>query len=106
MSKKHVAVFESTFQKTHEWLNAILLERGWEDMQKAYVALRGVLHALRDRLPLEVTVKLGAQFPMLIRGLYYEGWKPSLTPIKIHRVEDFLEFVREHLASPYFGPTD
>ena len=36
---------------------------------KAYLALRTVLHALR----VEEAVDLGAQLPMLIRGLYYEG---------------------------------
>jgi uncharacterized protein (DUF2267 family) len=34
-----------------------------------------MLHALRDRLPPEIAVHLSAQLPMLVRGIYYEGWK-------------------------------
>jgi len=50
-----------------------------ETRQEAYNALRAVLHTLRDRLPPEVAIKLGAQLPMLLRGIYYEGWHAAGT---------------------------
>ena len=46
-----------------------------DDRHLAYVALRATLHALRDRLGPENAVHLAAQLPMLLRGLYYEGWR-------------------------------
>ena len=68
-------VFDTTIQKTQVWLNDLMSELDWEDKpHKAYMALRTVLHALRDRLMVVVAVQLGAQLPMLIRGFYYEGW--------------------------------
>jgi uncharacterized protein (DUF2267 family) len=35
------------------------------------------LHALRDVLPQDEAVYVGAQLPVLLRGLYYDGWHPS-----------------------------
>ncbi|MGZ4816731.1 MAG: DUF2267 domain-containing protein [Terriglobales bacterium] len=34
-----------------------------------------------------------AQLPMLVRGFYYEGWKPESVPRKLHR-EQFLDEVQ------------
>jgi uncharacterized protein (DUF2267 family) len=87
-------VFDSTIHKTHQWLNDIATELAWGDRHTAYIALRAALHALRDRLTVEEAVHLGAQLPMLIRGLYYEGWKPSRKPIKWHKPE-FLACIRD-----------
>ena len=70
-------VFDTTVQKTNVWLKDIMQELGWEDRHKAYMGLRTTLHALRDRLTPEEAAQFGAQLPMLIRGLYYEGWTPT-----------------------------
>ncbi|MFI8891646.1 DUF2267 domain-containing protein [Streptomyces paradoxus] len=35
-----------------------------------------MLHPLRDRLPVETAVQFGAQLPTLVRGVYYDGWRP------------------------------
>ena len=51
-----------------------------------------VLHALRDRLPINEAVQLGAQFPIVIRGVYYEGWNPAKVPIKMKK-QDFIDRV-------------
>jgi uncharacterized protein (DUF2267 family) len=70
-------IFDSTIQKTNLWLKDMLEELGWEDRHKAYQGLRFPLHALRDCLTVEEAVQLAAQLPLLIRGVYYEGWKPT-----------------------------
>ena len=84
-------VFDGTLQKTHAWLNDIMSELDWHDRpNKAYLALRTVLHTLRDRLTIEEAVQLGAQLPMLVRGFYYEGWTLKGKPGKERHKEDFL----------------
>jgi len=90
MSTTGIRAFDSTLQTTNVWLNDILDRLGWQDKQRAYHALRAVLHALRDRLPVDQAAALGAQLPMLVRGFYYEGWHPAGTPVKERHREAFL----------------
>ena len=88
-------VFDTTIQKTRVWLNDLMDELNWRgNPQKAYLALRSVLHALRDRLTVEEAVDLGAQLPMLIRGFYYEGWQLTGKPVKERHKEEFVDHIR------------
>ena len=88
-----VAVLDSTIQKTHEWLKDITGRLGFPNEKAAFAGLRAVLHALRDRLPRENAAELGAQLPMLIRGMYYEGWAPSKEPSRVRHQQEFLDLV-------------
>src|SRR5690606_20300263 len=88
-------VFDRTVHATNVWLKEVMEELQWDNRHRAYEALRGTLHTLRDQLTVEEATDLGAQLPMLIRGLYYEGWNPSKTPTKERRKEEFLHHVRE-----------
>jgi uncharacterized protein (DUF2267 family) len=90
MSMTGISAFDSTLQTTNIWLNELMEKMGWTDRQRAYHALRVVLHALRDRLSVEQVAALGAQLPMLVRGFYYEGWHPSNKPVKERKKEEFL----------------
>ena len=98
MSMTGLATFDTTLQKTNSWLRDIMQELHSEDRQLAYSALRATLHALRDRLTVEEAVQLGAQLPMLLRGMYYEGWTPAGKPLKEDK-EAFLAHIQEHFGS-------
>ena len=97
MSVATIAAIESTIHTTNAWIKELTENLGWEDRQRAYHALGVVLHALRDRLTVNEAADLGAQLPMLIRGLYYEGWNPSATPLRERKKEDFLR----HIAAAF-----
>lgn len=66
-------------------------EMGTEDEDRAYSVMRAYLHALRDRLTVDEAAQLAAQLPQLIRGIYYEGWDPSATPVKYHKFPEFID---------------
>jgi uncharacterized protein (DUF2267 family) len=82
--------FESTLHNSNRWLGELMDELGWQDQHRAYQALRVVLHALRDRLPVAEVADLGAQLPMLIRGMYYDGWRPTAQSPRVRKKEEFL----------------
>src|SRR5271166_430754 len=80
MSDTQVAALDHTVQQTNVWLKRLGEELHIDDRHVAYSALRAVLHVLRDRLTAEQAVHLGAQLPLLVRGLYYEGWRLTDRP--------------------------
>ena len=90
MSATGLDVFDTTLQKTNSWLNDLMQVLRWSDKHKVYLAFKATLHALRDRLTVEEVAHLGAQFPMLVRGFYYEGWDPTGKPLKQRYKEQFL----------------
>jgi uncharacterized protein (DUF2267 family) len=85
MSQTGLPAFDATLHATNAWLKDVMEELGCEDRAEAYHALREVLHALRDRLPVGETAALAAQLPLLLRGVYYEGWHPAGKPVKHHK---------------------
>jgi uncharacterized protein (DUF2267 family) len=101
MTQTGYASFDTTVHKTNRILRQIEESCGWpkERRNQSYNAMRAVLHALRDRLTVDETAHFAAQLPMLVRGVYYDGWDPSRVPKKMHR-EDFLEQIRTEMP-PY-----
>lgn len=85
------SIIERSVEKAHVWLDEVAEQMGTDDRRRAYRALRAYLHALRDRLTVDEAAQLGAQLPDLIRGIYYEGWNPSATPVRYRGFTDFLE---------------
>lgn len=80
-------------QQIQEWLKELRDNAGLADEAEALSVLRNVLHQLRDRLTPDEAIELGAQLPVIVRGLYYEGWRPSRTPQKVRTKQAFLDEV-------------
>ena len=90
------STLERAAQDTQGWLHEIGREMNHPSPKVAYHALRGVLAALRDRLPIDEAHHLAAQLPVLVRGLYFEGYRPTGKPDKLDR-EAFLARVAAEL---------
>jgi uncharacterized protein (DUF2267 family) len=99
-----IKAFDHSLQLTNLWLKDLMARRGTDDRHLAYLALRATLHALRDRLPVNEAAHLGAQLPMLIRGLYYQGWHPADKPLREHAEEAFLAHVKAESHALGFEP--
>ncbi len=84
-------------QEGNIWLNSVAEHLHLEDRRHAYQALLAALHALRDRLTPEQAVHLSAQFPVLIRGLFFGGWKLAGKPLRDRSIEDFCSHIEKEL---------
>ena len=97
MSQTSLDVFDKTIQTTNIWLNEISSVIG-PDRHLAWKVLSTVLHKLRDRLPVELSAHLGSQMPLLIRGAYYDQYKPAAQPGLCRTQEEFTAEVAEWLS--------
>ena len=99
MSMTGLEAFDTTVHKTNTWLHDLMELLGWQEKQKAYLAMRATLHALRDRLTVDEVAQLAAQLPMLMRGFYYEGWDPSDKPLRERHKAQFLARMEQQFRS-------
>jgi uncharacterized protein (DUF2267 family) len=82
-------------EKARQWIAETAVELGSEDRRAAYRVLKGVLHALRDRITVNEAAQLAAQLPELLRGAFYENWVPARTPERHRDPNEFLRCVAE-----------
>jgi uncharacterized protein (DUF2267 family) len=99
MSATGLDTFDTSIHATNHWLKIVMQELATDNRHVALAALRASLHALRDRIGLENAVHFGAQLPILLRGLYYENWRPAETPTRERHIEDFLDHVASMLPA-------
>lgn len=97
MSSASIANFNHASHQAQQWVNELAEDLNWNE-RRAYHLLRCVLHALRDWLSQEEMLDLSAQLPVLIRCIYFEGWKPLDTPVWNRRKEDFMDRIRTTFA--------
>ena len=97
MSTTSLDVFDKTLQTTNIWLEEIIARIG-PDRHVAWKVLSTVLHKLRDHLPIELAVHLGAQLPLLIRGVYYDQFEPAKLPVESHTADEFIHEVQTWLS--------
>lgn len=96
MSAGGLDVFDRTVQITNIWLDEIMKDLG-PDRQTAWHLLGVVLRALRDRLPVQLGAHLGAELPILVRGAYYDQYRPSELPDKSRSLDEFLQGIADGL---------
>ena len=108
MSAKGLKVIDHTVQLTHEWINELTERLDWSSQRDALRLLRVTLHQIRDHLLVDEVAQLAAQLPLLIRGMFFEGWVPKNTPIKQRHIQDFISDIEQYVGSvaDYRGSED
>lgn len=97
--------FPHAAQQAQQWVNELADDLDW-DQRRASRLLRSVLHAVRDWLSPEEMADLSAQLPLLIRGIYFEGWKPTDVPVFERKKEDFVSRIEAEFADDRLYDTD
>ena len=103
MTTTHIDGLDRSIHKTNVWLDEVAagMGGGQEYKERAYVALRSVLHAVRDHLTPEEASHLAAHLPLLLAGVYWDGYNPAHKPDRDRSGEAFMGRI-----SQSFGITD
>lgn len=96
-AQSQVSVINRNVEMANIWLNEISKEMEQIDKDEAWACLNAVLRTVRDRVPVDEVADFAAQLPTLIRGAYYEGWRPSDAPHKWRHKEEYLAAIEEKL---------
>jgi uncharacterized protein (DUF2267 family) len=86
-----MSVFDHATEKANVWIKDMMRELQTDDPRIAYHALAAALQTLRDSLRVDEAAQLAAQLPLIVRGLFYEGWRPASTPVHVRRPPEVLE---------------
>jgi uncharacterized protein (DUF2267 family) len=86
--------FERYAAEGNHFINEVAVELGTNNRAKAARVTRSVLHALRDRLLPDQAVMFGQALPMALKGVYFDQYDISSTPVKIRTQLGFINFIR------------
>jgi uncharacterized protein (DUF2267 family) len=99
MSATGLDAFDKTLQTTHVWLDELMRDEAvGPDRQLAWHLLGATLRAVRDRLPVDLAAHFGAQLPLLVRGAYYDQFRPAAMPSRERTLDGFLDGIAAALA--------
>lgn len=87
---KYVEEINSFYNEVSESLNHP------EGASGAARVTQAVLHTLRDRISTEESMHLIAQLPLILKGIYVNGWNIHHKPNNSKTLNEFLSEVREH----------
>lgn len=80
MCMRSIPSLDRAVQTANLWLTDLAQDSEVGDETRAYSILRVVLHALRDGLGVVEAANFSAQLPTVLRGMFFEGWRPSHVP--------------------------
>lgn len=98
MDEDVTSLLEPTVGLTAAWVSDIA-ERARCSEAMAFAVLRAGLHALRDCLSDEAGAAVAREFPAIIRGLWFEDWRPAGAFVPTWTCADWLVTLEGHLLA-------
>ena len=98
MNPNYKGTIEHSVQLLDEWVQQVNYELGWRDLNRSFRLLRITLNELRDMLPIDEAAQFSAQLPLVIRGYFFEGWKPSKIHTTKHNKADFVRKIGQNFS--------
>jgi uncharacterized protein (DUF2267 family) len=108
MTAQGLEVIDHTVQLTHEWINELRERLDWDSSRDSLRLLRVTMVQIRDHLGHNEMAQFSAQLPLLIRGMFFEGWQPAHTPIHDRKAEHFIAAIEAQVSDvlEWRGPQD
>jgi uncharacterized protein (DUF2267 family) len=91
--KVHSLNFEKYADEGNRFINEIAARLKC-DRNTAGRVTRAVIHALRDRLPVDDAIQFAQGLPMALKGVFIDQYDISKAPVYIRNADDFINFVR------------
>ncbi len=86
---------KTALAEAERWIDAFMELLGWHDRDKSYRALTGAMHAFRDSLPWDEAAQIAGCLPIVLRGLFLEGWHPTSPSLPLANRSVLLERVHD-----------
>jgi uncharacterized protein (DUF2267 family) len=96
MATTGLEVFDRTLHTTNVWLDEITAEIG-PDRHLAWHVLGSVLRSIRDEMLVEQSAHFAAQLPLLVRGAYFDQYRPAAQPSPDRSQEEFIARIQHDL---------
>ncbi|MDX1653197.1 MAG: DUF2267 domain-containing protein [Brumimicrobium sp.] len=81
--------FEKFAQEASEYANELADKLDHpNEKQRAMIAWKAVMHTVRDRIEIAESFHLISQLPLILKGVYTEGWKYSDKPLLDYKTID------------------
>lgn len=106
MKTTGISTLDHAPQVVAEWLNELCADLDWTEKGKAYLLFRTTLHTVRDVLSVGEAADISAQLPVLVRGIYFDGWVPSRVPRAWRTKVEFLAHIDEQFTKAPLEDTE
>jgi uncharacterized protein (DUF2267 family) len=95
MSHTGLHQFDEALHTANVWLKDLMEVLAWTEPAQAHQALKVVMHEIRDRLPVPLAANFSSQMPLIVRGIFFEGWSPGSKRETDRSLDAFLAPVAE-----------